>query len=435
MIERLVIHRFRGIREGVLDDLGKVNLLIGPNNSGKTAILELLYLGGTSGRSCGLILENVQDGTFQATASLPQDFLGYEPLPRLRQRHGHKDRWDESPATLTAEGGLAITLPDLPDMYPLRDFRLGAPLPEPGQKDKAAFHKKDLSAVALFSLDRQEGIPSTMVPPEFAEYHIQSETSRWHYLWQPEWVYKWERQELIDLLVVWAEEGTSPEARFVFLFDFHSVNAHFTRSFAQWAKNTVPDWPEQISEALGCALPEVKGATIEIDDAPNGQEGESGYVRFPGRTRLPIDQFGDGTRHAFKVLTSLIALCSVVDEEHPGLFLWEDPELFMHPATLGRLLDVVTGIVAERPVQVFITTQSLESIVWLVKYLETDSAIKPDDIRTFRLGLADGRLNVHKFVGKGISGWVQFFGDPRFIEEDEMSSPLAYLFRHLEEAE
>ena len=57
MIERLVVHRFRGIREGVLQDLGKINVLIGPNNSGKTAILELLYLGSVSGRAAQLILD------------------------------------------------------------------------------------------------------------------------------------------------------------------------------------------------------------------------------------------------------------------------------------------------------------------------------------------------------------------------------------------
>ncbi len=72
MIKRLVVHRFRGIREGVLDDLGKINLLIGPNNSGKTAILEMLYLGGTSGRPVQLILDDVpaEEGenlAFQAT--------------------------------------------------------------------------------------------------------------------------------------------------------------------------------------------------------------------------------------------------------------------------------------------------------------------------------------------------------------------------------
>ncbi len=88
MIKRLVIHRFRGIREGVLDDLGKVNLLVGPNNSGKTAILEMLYLGGNSVRPCEVMMERMDPSTRPSTTVAGYDFLGYGPLSRLQRRHG-----------------------------------------------------------------------------------------------------------------------------------------------------------------------------------------------------------------------------------------------------------------------------------------------------------------------------------------------------------
>ncbi len=55
MLQSLTIHRFRGIREGVIQNLRAFNVLIGPNNSGKSALLELLYLGGLSRRTCQLI--------------------------------------------------------------------------------------------------------------------------------------------------------------------------------------------------------------------------------------------------------------------------------------------------------------------------------------------------------------------------------------------
>lgn len=430
MIERLVAHRFRGIREGVLSDLGKVNLLIGPNNSGKTAILEMLYLGGTSGRPCGLILENVQDGTYQASAPLPYDFLGFQPLPRLRRRHGHKERWEESPATLTEESGLAITLPDLPDTHPLYDFRLAAPLPKAGQKDRAAFYKKDLSAVALFSLDRQKGIPSEIVPPGFVEHHIQSEASRWHYLWQPEWVYTWEPQQPVDHLAVWAEEGTLPAPRHVLFFDFHTVGDHFTDRFHKWAYQNIPDWHEKIAHSLARVFPALQGAIVEVADAPDGQKGRTGYLRFPGRTPLPIDQFGDGSRHAFKVLASSIALAEVGGREHPGLFLWEDPESFMHPESLGRLLNEVMHLIQDKPIQVFFSTQSLEVVGLLTHHFQQQHSGLQEALRAFRLELDAGRLYAATFHFQNLYTWLEQGMDPRYWGVVDL--PISYRYREAE---
>ena len=133
MVDRLVVHRFRGIKEGVLEDLGKINVLVGPNNSGKTAILELLYLGSVSGRPAQLILEDMplaekeNESVIKATVLMDYDFLGVKPMPRLRKRHGHKELWEKNPAILTPEGGIAVNLEGLVRNATIRSFRLAAP--------------------------------------------------------------------------------------------------------------------------------------------------------------------------------------------------------------------------------------------------------------------------------------------------------------------
>lgn len=427
MLRRLVIHRFRGIREGVLEDLGKVNLLIGPNNSGKTAILELLYLGGTSGRPCELILENVPDGIFPATTSLSFDFLGMEPIVRLRRRHGLRDRWGSSTATLTEEGGLSITLYELPEGHPLREFRLGSPS-EPGHKNRV-FHKKDLDTVVLFTLERQEGIPSEMIPSWFVDQKVKSEDSRLHYLWQPEFVHRWNGKSSIDLVAVWAEEGKSPDADHVLFFDFHTVSVHFADSFANRAYREVPDWYERTAESLIRVFPSFEGAKVEIGDAPEGQKGKAGYVRFPGRTPLEIDQFGDGVRHAFKVLASLIALRATVDD-HPGLFLWEDPELFMHPESLGRLLDEVVRLIQDRPIQVFISTQSLEVVALVTHHFRGRYRHLQEELRAFRLNFAEDYPYPASFQFQNLYAWLEQGMDPRYWGVVDL--PLSYRYRKAE---
>ena len=44
ILDSLEIHNFRGLKELCIDRLGRVNLLTGKNNVGKTSVLEALRL-------------------------------------------------------------------------------------------------------------------------------------------------------------------------------------------------------------------------------------------------------------------------------------------------------------------------------------------------------------------------------------------------------
>jgi AAA15 family ATPase/GTPase len=43
-IDEFTIHRFRGLQDSKLENLGQINLLVGDNNAGKTSVLEALSL-------------------------------------------------------------------------------------------------------------------------------------------------------------------------------------------------------------------------------------------------------------------------------------------------------------------------------------------------------------------------------------------------------
>jgi hypothetical protein len=434
MIDRLVIHRFRGIRNGHMDHVRRLNLLIGPNNSGKTATLELLYLAGTSGRSAQFIREDLlptESGALQATTSLRSDLLGLEPLPRLRLRHGRKAVWADNPAVVTPEGGIEVNLAALaadgvPAPWP--SFRLGAPLPEWGAKDVYAFTKADLQRLALFSLAQPAALDVSMIPPAIAAASIEPQAVRWHYLWEPDWVYRWERQKPVDHLAVWSEAGVPPAPDRVLFYDAQTANAHFTKRFSDWAYRTIPDWYEQIAHHLAHVFPDLAGAKVEIRDAPDAQKRTTGYLRFPGRTPLAIDHFGDGARHSFKLLATLSALAATVDEQRQGMLLWEEPELCQNPATLVRLLDQVIAIVTAKPIQVFLATHSLEVLAHITRLLQQNDILAQGSL-VFRTRLHNGTFSASRFDVDNLTAWLESGLDPRLVEDFGM--PLQF---HLREA-
>jgi len=155
---------------------------------------------------------------------------------------------------------------------------------------------------------------------------------------------------------------------------------------------------------------------IAQDESSSTQDGYVGYIRLPGSTPRAVDYYGDGTRHAFKVITGLIALKELVSDDEPGLFLWEDPELFMHTDALGALLKEVMAIVRDSPIQMFLCTQNEEVLKHMAR-LVGDEAIPPEEFRSFQLQLREGRLLVQPFGGETLGVLMEYGMDPRTPEK------------------
>jgi len=425
MIERLVIQRFRGIREGELDDIKRVNLLIGPNNSGKTAILEMLYLAGTSGRACALIMQDVKPSVWPAQTLLPFDMLGVEPMVRMRDRHGEPKKKQDAPADLTADDSLSVIMDSVTENHPLHQFQLAARLEK---LERRVFSKKDIQRVTLFQLEPWFGkddyeIPASLIPPSFEDKNVRiMEGCRWVYMWEKPFVYAWNKQKDLDHFAVWAVFGSLSAAEHTLFFDFHTANNPFTARFAQKAYEKIPDWEEEITKHFIQVFPFLKGAKISV--RPLMQSNWTGSVEWPGKSPIYIDHFGDGARHAFKVLAALIAMGKRVDEKHPGLFLWEDPELFMHPASLLRLLQQVMLFIKEKPIQVFISTQSLEVVALLTHYFQSEANDWKKELRAFRLNLEEDKMYAATFRFENLKAWLEQEMDPRYWGVSEL--PFSY---------
>ncbi len=434
MIKRLVIHRFRGIKQGTLEDFGKINVLIGPNNSGKTAILEMLYLASVADRECEILIPDVEPSAWQATTLNKRDFLYQEPMLRLRKRHNEPKVWESSPAVLTDEYTLRVELTHIPQKYPLKKFTLVGPPEEGGRKP--AFGKRDVTHISLFRLSPNSiSVPESLIPDYFDAQKVTLENAYWVYLWEDSWVYRWDKEKPADYFAIWAVEGQLPEAEHVLFFDLHTATELFEQKFSKSAYHEITNWENYVSEHLGNVFPEMRGAKVNMK--PYKGNKWTGYIEFPDREPIPIDHFGDGARHAFKVLATLIALQKRASSENkPGLFLWEDPELFMHPSTLGRLLEEVIELVKDVPIQVFLITQSLEVIAWLAHLVTQKNEEQKSLSKIYYLNLKEGQLNSCIFEIDSALSWLKGGLDLREIETGLVEEfPLTWTFRSYEKGE
>ncbi|RMG05224.1 MAG: ATP-binding protein, partial [Acidobacteria bacterium] len=133
-----------------------------------------------------------------------------------------------------------------------------------------------------------------------------------------------------------------------------------------------------------------------------------------------------GARHAFKLLAALTALAATVDDEHPGLLLWEEPELCQNPTTLTRLLDVLFDMTKDKPIQICIATHSLEVIAHVTRLLQQNT-LPHNDTLAFRMNLREGVLRSAWFDRDNLSVWLEAGHDPRVLEDFDL--PLQFQLR------
>lgn len=420
MIERLIISRFRGIRKGVIKDIGKINLLVGPNNSGKSAILEAIYWLSVSGKNCGIYSRDLpelkdKDGlSYSRKAFVPveTDLLGLSPCSRIWKRHGKSESWKEAPGTVSEDGILVYNIPHLKKDDPLKSFRLIPPQTEE-IRDVEKFDEKTLSTTGVFVLDNFKGADDILkcyLPDLYPEeFSSGAQYKCFAFTWYPDFIHRG------NSFGVWGIEGETADADCVLFFDFHATGDHFTKEF-WWTMRDVPDWRNQLTRAFGKVIDDIDEFRVSIEPHPALSEIMQGAVEIEGKGTVPIDDFGDGARHAFKVLAGLTVLADRCEDGKEGIFLWEDPELFMHSKSLCRLIKEVVEIVKDKPIQVFISTQSLEVIAFFARVLKERQELQ-DKIRAFRMKLVDDELITAHFKYSNLDAWLKHGLDLRFWDQ------------------
>jgi AAA15 family ATPase/GTPase len=393
MIKELFLKNFRGIKTGHLKDFSRINILLGPNNSGKSTILEALYL--TSSMSGGEIIHrnNYLQGLIPE-----KDFLGYEPLIRLQEKH-RIPKWENNPGTLE-DGLIKVNIQ--------KKFWQISPY-EKGEKTPSSFKPKDENKIGYCGIDytkkklttdaqlnEKEWLNLVLTEEEIEKL---PEKGRASLLWFQNFAYE---NEKIAAIAAGTIGNSFPDVLF---FDLFTAMEPMKSQFVENSLFSRPGWMDEIRERFNNVFP---SGVFQITFTP--YEKNPNMIRTfivpQGRTAISVDLLGDGARSIFKFICFLTAL------NDESIVLWEDPELFQHSETLERSLTEIVDIVRDKNLQIFLCTQSLELLA-LFREMVEEKVLSSEDIRGYFLDLKEGDLQYRKFTGETLAGWIEMNLDPR----------------------
>ncbi len=423
MITHLHLRNMRGIAEGTLQDCAQINLLIGPNNVGKTTIVEALYLATTADVLCKLVVDTSPQSTntMHTTVALSaaSDMMGYRPMARVWQRHTYPPCWEDAPAQWD-QGTIKLT--GLPDalhtcamLYPRNH----------GQ----AFASGDEKRTVLFSIKQHQAHAGNdkagKAMPPFVQAYFGDAAATWGhgrftFLWHPPFTYN------ENGLAGWFTAGDLPKARNTLLCDWHMLTAPCMTSLITRASNTWGQWTKQLAAALSYVFDTTFGdITIQLreDEPQTGPPHDTLFVQEQGKPPRSIDLWGISMRQAAHMLMPLLLLSEEAEQGHSGLVLWEDPELGMNPLTLQRLLKYIVTTIQNKPIQLFLTTQSIEVVACLTRMLR-EKEVPQAMIKAFQLHRFDGKLASSRFKAHNLIAWLETGLDPRIWEQED--TPVLY---------
>ena len=306
LVKSVSIRGLRGIAEGTLSDLSGITVLIGRNNTGKSTVLEALYL---------------------ATAGCDSDMLKRETLKYVLTRRGwfglstvdwlFFERKRSCDITLNLENGTHV--------------KARLKLEPPEAEDISVLESRGLSVDKLTSINSSTRGAFTRVLKHYIDAN-----GRYN-------------------AIIKSTVGNPVKTLFL---DWEAVASYghpeecyslMVKSGGIKAKNMVLD---------------VVAQKYRVKDLQPLKEGDRWvlYVVHEGFS-IPIYLIGDGLRLALVYLM----LLSVASD---ALLLLEEPELHQHPGLLELVAEAIVRSHAQRRCQVVLSTHSLELIDLLIRKAE-----------------------------------------------------------------
>jgi len=317
-LETLTVSRFRGLRDLVLADLGRINLLVGPNNTGKTSILEAVAI------FCRpLDLRAWLDAVWRREAlASDESFIGLVEwmFPHRRQASSPSVEGEVS-ISGTGPIGFHRSVRKMTAHYrPISRIRPGPP-PVPSDINGADKSSYEQPGAQLRFKAVVEGRKNELV--------------RRYSLWDGESVLLPDQRGPLSVPVA-TVSGVSHRVE--------PVQKELTEVTLDRQKHEILSLLKALDPRIQDVLvlsPKGKRAVIHVDYASSGI--------------LPLSSFGDGVRRAL-----LIAL--VLHSVAGGVLLIDEIESSLHVTALGSLFSWLVKSCEKLDVQLFATTHSLEAV-------------------------------------------------------------------------
>ena len=358
----LEVTHYRGLRDLSLKDLGKVNLLVGPNNSGKTSVLEAI----------SLVAAPLDPWTWISVASRrePPGLGGNRRTLVERLRWMFPQHASQGPiANYGGSIGLSIAGPGPVRAVEARFQELRSAveaLPQrPAPHDESTEDELEISGERRGAkIDVEIGLG-----PDAS-----SSKSRESFTW-------WEGERFVGP----RHDGQRLRTQVITPYD-HWYRGISARMYSQLR---VEEAGEDVIRLLSLVDPRIIGLEVLAAQPEAGAAVTPRaelYLRDRNAGLLPVDAFGDGMRR-------ILLMALGVTRARAGLLLIDEIETAIHVSALGHVFRWIVGACASNNVQLFATTHSLEA---LDAILAADTTPE-EDVVGYRLEARDAGVLAHRY--------------------------------------
>ncbi len=324
MIRTLRLENYRSFRAYELRDLARVNLLVGPNNCGKTSILEAVHLLVSQGDPRVLIQAASRRGETHVT----RDDDGFRAVRYHLKHQFHGHRFDTGTTlSISSDDGLGHVQLDIADVK------------EEQTRDLFEMETGTLQLLAL-RIRRSANKDIALPLAEDGSLHWHAQAMR--------------RAAL-------RSSRASPPSQFV---TAESLEAHAMAEV--WDRVLIDGRESDVIEAMQILQADLATIHFLTGEPTRGARGLPGIVLGfrSGAPRVPIGSYGDGMRRLLALSLSLVQTAG-------GFLLIDEIDTGLHWTAMEEMWKLVIETALRSSIQVFATSHSFDCISGLASVLRT----------------------------------------------------------------